>query len=107
MSESKKSVKEENKQEINLDEIIINSTDERYNNLVLAMKWAYHLKNTEEYKNKLSSEIIDKALKDVMTKEVSAEEIEKAVEKDEALRLEKIAEKRREKASKSKMSQND
>lgn len=95
-----KTKKEEklNNEEINIDEIMINSGKEKYDELVLAMKWAYHLKNLEEYKTKTASEIIDKALLDVFTHKVSEEDIRKAMLKDEETRIERIAERKRERA---------
>lgn len=84
-----------------LDEILIDFSKEkdtapmRYKNLVIAMKWAYHLKNTEEYKNKPTSEIIEKALADVFAGKVTKKMVDEAVEKDEAVKLEKMAEKKK------------
>ena len=98
-SKSKETKKTENA-EVNLDELIMNAGSEKYSDLVLAMKWVYHLKNTEEYKDKTTSEIIEKALKDVLTRQVKPEEIAKAMEKDEEIRLERIAERKRERAAK-------
>lgn len=101
MTKSKTKEKNVNENtEVNLDELIMNAGTEKYTSLVLAMKWVYHLKNTEEYKDKTTAEIIEKALKDVLTGSVKPDEIAKAMEKDEEIRLEKIAERKREKAAK-------
>ncbi len=86
---------------ISIDELLINfgtkddSSPEKYKKLVIAMKWAYHLKNTEEWKNKPSSEIIEKALIDVFSGNVDQRKVDEAVEKDEAVKLEKIEEKKK------------
>lgn len=85
----------------NIDKLILNMKENKYRKLVLAMKWTYHLKNTEEYKDKLPSEIIEKALKDVLSGSVTEKQIIEAVEKDEEIRLEKLVEKRKEKNKKS------
>jgi len=94
-----KETKKENP-EINLDELIMNCGSKKYQELVLAMKWVYHLKESDEYKNKPASELIERALKDILSGSVTPKEIAKAIEKDEERRLERIAEKRRERAAK-------
>lgn len=78
--------KEKNIENMSLDEIITNYGPKKYHDLVIAMKWAYHLKSTEEYKDRPASEIIEKALKDVFTNKVSEKEVLKAEEKDEEVK---------------------
>lgn len=85
----------------NTDKLILDMKENKYRNLVLAMKWTYHLKNTEEYKDKLPAEIIEKALNDVLSGNVTEKQIMKALEKDEEIRLEKLVERKKEKNKKS------
>ncbi|PIS47051.1 MAG: hypothetical protein COT17_05290 [Elusimicrobia bacterium CG08_land_8_20_14_0_20_51_18] len=83
--------KEEN---INLDNVIADYGPSKYNDVVLAMLWATHLKFTEEYRLKPVAEIIDVALKDVVSKKVTEEEIKEAVGKDNQIKMERISEKK-------------
>ncbi|MCX7641746.1 MAG: hypothetical protein N2Z20_03835 [Elusimicrobiales bacterium] len=104
---SKKISKAENNKEVQLsiNELLIDfakdktTPPEKYNKLVIAMKWAYHLKNTEEYKNKPSSEIIEKALIDVFSGTITQNIVDSACEKDEQIRLERIAERKKTKST--------
>jgi len=91
--------KEEN---INLEKIITDYGPSKYEDVVLAMYWASHLKNTEEYRLKPVAEIIESALKDVVTKKVSLEDIKKAVEKDLQIKEQKEAGKKSSKKEKTK-----
>jgi hypothetical protein len=87
-------------QEINLDEIIVGGKYEKYEKLVLAMRWVYHLKGLEENKNKPTPQLIEQALADVLTGRVTLKDIEKAEEKDEEARIKQAEEKKKEKAQK-------
>lgn len=88
-----------------LDELIINMgleknlRPDKYRKLVIAMRWAYHLKTTEEWKDKPSTEIIEKAMIDVFSGKVDQKKVDEALEKDEEKRLEKMAERKKEKSS--------
>lgn len=90
------------KEEINLEKIIADYGPHRYEDVVLAMNWAAHLKNTEEYRLKPTAEIIEAALKDVVTKKVTVEEIKKAIEKDKAIKEQLKSDKKESKKEKSK-----
>jgi hypothetical protein len=92
--------KEKQQEEINIDKIITNYKNTKYHDTVLAMYWANHLKFSEEYKLKPLSEIIEIALKDVMTGKVSKKEIIEAVEKDEKIKVEREEEKIKERKAK-------
>lgn len=99
-----KRVKEEINQ-VSIDQLLIDfgkskdTAPDKYKKLVIAMKWAYHLKNTEEYKDKPSSEIIEKALIDIFSGKVDKEMVDLACKKDEEIRLERVAEKKKLKTS--------
>ncbi|MGC8867754.1 MAG: hypothetical protein ACP5IO_00445 [Elusimicrobiales bacterium] len=89
-------------QQLSLDELLINfgtkdnsSLSGKYKKLVIVMKWAYHLKNTEEWKDKPTSQIIEKALIDVFSGRVDQKKVDAAIEKDEAIKLERMEEKKR------------
>lgn len=94
-----KKTKEDN--QISLDQLLIDfgkgkdTPPDKYKKLVIAMKWAYHLKNTEEYKDKQSSEIIEKALIDIFSGKVTKQDVDMACKKDEEKKLEKAAEKKK------------
>jgi len=87
-------------QDINLDEIIVGGKYKKYEKLVLAMRWVYHLKSLEENKNKPTPQLIEQALVDVLTDRVTLKDIEKAEEKDEEARIKQAEEKKKEKAQK-------
>jgi hypothetical protein len=98
---SKKETKETiNTKEINLEEEIINGNYKKYEKLVLAMRWVYHLKELQEYKDKPTAQLIDEALKDVLSGKITLEDVEKAEIKDEEARIKKAEEKRKEKIAK-------
>lgn len=97
-----KKIKTDNKEnQISLDELLIDfgkgkdEKPQKYKKLFIAMKWAYHLKNTEEYKDKPATEIIEKALIDIFSGRVDQKTVDAACEKDEEMRLEKLAEKKK------------
>lgn len=100
----KKSSKEELNQ-VSIDQLLIdfgkskNTPPDKYKKLVIAMKWAYHLKNTEEYKDKPSADIIEKALIDIFSGKITKETVDMACKKDEEVRLEKAAERKKSKNS--------
>ena len=96
------SKKEEPKEvnEINLEEKIINGNYQKYEKLVLAMRWVYHLKEMPENKEKLTSQLIEQALKDVLSGRVTLKDIEKAEEKDEEAKIIQAEEKKKEKTAK-------
>jgi len=98
---SKKETKETiNTKEINLEEEIINGNYKKYEKLVLAMRWVYHLKELQEYKDKPTAHLIDQALKDVLSGKITLEDVEKAEIKDEEARIKQAEEKKKEKIAK-------
>ena len=92
--------KNENLKEINLEEEIINGNYEKYEKLVLAMRWVYHLKKLQEYKDKTHAQLIEIALKDVLSGKVTLNDIEEAEMKDEEARIKQVEERKKEKAAK-------
>lgn len=101
---TKKMKIEEKGSQMSIDELLIDFSKDKkvqpqkYKKLIIAMKWAYHLKNTEEYKDKPSAEIIEKALIDIFSGKVDQKTVDAACEKDEQIRLEKIAERKKSKS---------
>ncbi|GAB4030320.1 MAG: hypothetical protein Fur0012_06070 [Elusimicrobiota bacterium] len=92
--------KEENKENVNLEKLISDYKGGKYRATVLAMQWANHLKFSEEFRLLPMADIIEKALRDVLSGEVSEKEILEAVKRDEEIKAERLVEKKAEKKEK-------
>ncbi|MEW5951227.1 MAG: hypothetical protein GX447_01885 [Elusimicrobia bacterium] len=92
--------KEEIKDNLNLEKLISDYKGGKYKATVLAMQWANHLKFSEEFRTWPMADIIEKALKEVLSGEVTREEIIKAVKRDEEIKTERAVEKKTEKKEK-------
>ncbi len=92
--------KEEIKNNEDLEKLISDYKGGKYRATVLAMKWANHLKFSEEFRLLPMAEIIEKALREVLSGDVSEEEIIKASKRDEEIKLERMTEKKSEKKEK-------
>ncbi len=99
-TQGKEVKKQEETKSFNLDELITNSGSIKYKKLVLAMQWVYHLKTTEEYKNKPTTEIIEQAMKDIFSGRITEKEVLSAMKKDEEDKQKKLEEKKKKKTSK-------
>ena len=85
--------------EEDVEKLVCDYKSSKYNAAVLSMNWARHLKKLEEYQNIPTTQIIDKAIEDVIGGKVSLKEITEAVEKDNAV-LEAIAASKKRKSKK-------
>ncbi len=93
----------ENKKTNNFDEEITNYTDDKYSAVVLASIWATKvLKRREEFKNKPDTELIEKALDDVLSGRVPAKEVLKQSKASIAAQLKEEEEARKEAERKAK-----
>lgn len=92
--------KEENKENVNLEKLISDYKGGKYRATVLAMQWANHLKFSEEFRLLPMADIIEKALREVLSGEVSEKEILEAVKRDEEIKAERLVEKKAEKKEK-------
>lgn len=74
-----KDAKEEKEpvKEISLQELILNTPAEKYKLIPYAMRWIRELEKKEEHKDLSRSQILDLALKDILSGSVSMEELEK------------------------------
>ena len=68
-----------------IEKLICDYDGSKYEVTMLAMKWARHIKKLEEYKSQPMADIIEVAIRDVLSGKVSAEEVSKAVSKDMAI----------------------
>lgn len=67
------------REEKNLEEVICNGKGPKYETAVLVMTWARHLKKQEECQNYSMSEILDRAIREVVNGSVKREEIVKII----------------------------
>ena len=61
-----------------LDRLISDYGPHKYNDLVMAMQWARHLRHLQENKEKPLSELIEKAMIAIARNEVTPEQIRQA-----------------------------
>ena len=93
----------ENKNNNNFDERITNYTDDKYNAVVLASIWATKvLKRREEFKHKPDTELIQKALNDILSGEVTEADVLKQSKASIAAQLKEEEEARKEAERKAK-----
>ena len=93
----------ENKNNTNFEEEITNYTDDKYSAVVLASIWATKvLKRKEEFKYKPDTELIEKALDDILSGRVSAKEVLKQSKASIAAQLKEEEEARKEAERKAK-----
>lgn len=97
---TKTKTEKEIKDKEDLEKLISDYKGGKYKATVLAMKWANHLKFSEEFRLLPMADIIEKALRDVFSGEVSEQEIINAEKRDEEIKLERITEKKSEKKEK-------
>ncbi|MCK5357431.1 MAG: hypothetical protein KAI33_04700 [Elusimicrobiales bacterium] len=65
-----------------IEELICDYQGSKYEVTMLAMKWARHIKKLEDYREQPMADIIEVAIRDVLSGKVSPEEVKKAVIKD-------------------------
>lgn len=70
---------------VSIEELICDYNGSKYEVTMLAMKWARHIKKLEEYKDQPMADIIEVAIRDILSGKVSSNEVFKAVTKDLAV----------------------
>ena len=78
------SPKAKSKGNVSIEELICDYNGSKYEVTMLAMKWARHIKKLEEYRDQPMADIIEVAIRDVLSAKVTPEEVMKAVSKDVA-----------------------
>jgi hypothetical protein len=78
------SPKAKSKGNVSIEELICDYNGSKYEVTMLAMKWARHIKKLEEYRDQPMADIIEVAIRDVLSAKVTPEEVMKAVSKDAA-----------------------
>ena len=68
---------EEKSTEATLQELILNTSFDKYKVVPLVKKWVKELKGKEEYRDYTHSQILDHALKEILSGAVNLEEIAK------------------------------
>ena len=75
-------VEKEQKNNKSLEELVLNTDFDRYKLIPVAARWIEELKYKEEYKGFSIAELIEVALKEILTAKVSIEKIEKLPPKE-------------------------
>lgn len=89
-----------------IEKLICDYDGSKYEVTMLAMKWARHIKKLEEYKSLPMADIIEVAIRDILSGKISSDEVFKAVSKDAAIE-EALLNKREEGKNRSKKEQAD
>ncbi|MDI6640826.1 MAG: hypothetical protein QME68_00750 [Elusimicrobiota bacterium] len=85
--------KQEQKKDKSLQELILDTNFSKYRLVPLATRWIEELKQKDEYKYFSTPELIETALKDILTGKVSIEEIEKLPPRETKKKVEKYEQK--------------
>ncbi|MEA3307609.1 MAG: hypothetical protein U9Q34_07470 [Elusimicrobiota bacterium] len=67
---------------VSIEELVCDYEGSKYEVTMLAMKWARHIKKLEEYKEEPMADIIEVAIRDILSGKVTSQEVVKAVTKD-------------------------
>ena len=77
MSKKEEKAQEQTPEEAPLQQLMLNTKIEKYKLIPIAMRWVRELEKREENKGLTQAQILDLALKDILTGTISMEEISK------------------------------